>query len=125
MNKFKPYLRPTTFDEIAEDLDELSTGEQLLFSSLDPDELKELDLDPYEYYIIEKLRFNFQEIDNCIVLIRRMDGTHVEVKSMDILSDNNLDDYDMRQRGIREFLKEYYQEYMYQNKDNKISYFCY
>lgn len=117
------FLELTTFDEIAEDLDDLSLYEQLLFCSLDPDGLKELNLNPYEYYIIEKVRFNFQEYNNCTVLIRYMTGEHMEAKSMDILAEGELDDYDLRQRGIREFLKEYYEEYMDKNKDNKIYYY--
>ena len=117
------FLELTTFDEIAEDLDELSLYEQLLFCSLDPDELKKRNLNPYEYYIIEKVRFNFQEYNNCTVLIRYMTGEYIEAKSMDILSGNELDDYDMRQRGIREFLKEYCEKYMDKNKDNKIYYY--
>jgi hypothetical protein len=82
-----------------------------------------LDIDPYEYFIIEKVYFNFQENDNYTVLIRRMTGECAELKSMDILSEGELDDYDMRQYGIKIFLEEYYEKYMYKNKNNKIYYY--
>ena len=118
-------LIETTFDEIAEDLDGLQQYEQLHICSLDINTLKKYKLQPYEYYIVEKIHFNFQESNPDVysVLIIYMDGTKVEVMSSDIFTNGDNGDYDLRQYGIKQFLEGYYNKYMEKNSTNSIYYF--
>lgn len=117
------YLTKTSFEEISEDLDNIPLYYPLFISSLNPEELKKLNLEPYEYWIVEKVHFEFQKDEEYSVLIRYMSGSHVELKGIDILSDQNVNDYDLRQYGMRTFIEEYYEKHMQKNSAKEIYYF--
>lgn len=123
MNEYAPYLVRTTFDEIAADTDELKLYEEYYFSSQDKDELEKNGEEPSEYYTIGKVHFDFQDFDSYSILIKRMDGSKVALKSIDILSEGKLDDEDERIWGIKDFLEEYYENNMTKNPRNDIYYY--
>lgn len=123
MMEYSPYLVRTTFDEIAADTDELELYEEYYFSSQDPNELKRNSEEPSEYYTIGKVHFDFQDSDDYSILIKRMDGSKVELKSIDVLSEGNVEDEDERIYGIRDFIEEYYAKNMFKNSSNNIYYY--
>lgn len=118
-----PYLVRTTFDEIVEYLDEAELYEEYYISSQDKNELRENNEEPHEYYTIGKVHFDFQDLNSYSILIKRMDGSQVELKGIDILSNYNQEDADERIYGMKEFLLEYYEKNMTKNSTGDIYYF--
>lgn len=123
MNEYVPYLVKTSFYEIATYVDELKFYEEYYISSQDKKELEENNEIPSEYYTIGKIHFAFQDSDDYSIIIKRMDGTKSEIKSIDILSEGNIEDEDERIYGIENFLMEYYEKNMPKNSFNDIYYY--
>jgi len=123
MRDFANYLVRTTFDEIASDLDELKLYEEYHFSTQDKLQLEKDDEEPSEYYTVGKVHFDFQDSDDYSILIKRMDGAQVELKSIDIISEGHPDDEDARIWGFRDFLEDYYEKNMPKNSTNDVYYF--
>lgn len=117
------YLIRTTFDEIASDTDELKLYEEYYFSTQDKKELEENNEEPSEYYTVGKVHFDFQDSDDYSILIKRMDGSQVALKSIDIISEGYPDDEDARILGIRDFLEDYYEKNMMKNTTNDVYYY--
>ena len=121
----KSYLKETSFEQVAKDVDELDINGTILFSTLDPCELKELGIEPYMYYVITKTCFSCQNnINNYCVGVWFMGGEFLEVKSIDILSNEMIYSEEERQNGIAKFLKEYCEKYSLDDEhNNKICYY--
>lgn len=117
------YLVRTTFDEIAAYTDESELYEEYYFSTQDKNELEKNNEEPSEYYTIGKVHFDFQDFDNYSILVKKMDGTQVELRSIDVLSEDRSDDEDERIFGIKHFLEEYYERNMPKNPTNDVYYF--
>lgn len=112
------YLVRTTFDEIAALTDELEIGDRVIFSTEDPDELKEFDLQPYRWNAIYKTNLLYES--DYVILIGLIGGSCTVAKDIHILSNGNVDDEDSRIDGIKDFLEEYYRNYMEKNKYGNV-----
>lgn len=123
MKENENYLVRTTFDEIASDVDEAKLYEEYYFSTQDKKELEDNNEEPSEYFTVGKVHFDFQDSDDYSILIKRMDGSQVELKSIDIVSEGHLDDEDARIWGIRDFLEDYCEKNMPKNSTNEVYYF--
>lgn len=116
------HLRRTTFDEIATLTDELELNDHIIFTTEDPDELKYYNLHPCQYNLISKSRL-FYESDY-VITIGLLNGHCTIAKDIYILSNGNIDDEDSRIDGIKEFLEEYYNNYMKKNNSGNIYLIC-
>ena len=112
------YLAKTTFDELATLADELEIDERIVFSTEDPDELKEYNLQPYKWNVICKTNLLYES--DYVILIGLIDGHCTVAKDIYILSNGNIDDEDSRIDGIKDFLEEYCTKYIDKNKDGNI-----
>ena len=119
----KSFLVKTTYEQIAEDVSNLPIGEELYFSTLDNDFLQEYEIEPYEFFRIGKVQFNFQSGDNYSIIICYMDFNRLKVQSIDVVSYNHADDENYIKGGIKDFLYEYCLECADDNPNGDIFYY--
>ena len=112
------YLIETTFNELALLTDELELNDKVVFSTEDPEELDYYNLQPCKYHVIYKSKLLYEK--HYVIIIGLIDGCCTVAKDICILTNGNIDDEDIRVESIEQFVKEYYQEYMDKNKNNKI-----
>ena len=103
----KSFLVKTTYEQIAEDVYNLPIGQEIWFSTLDNELLQEYEIEPYEFFRIGKVHFNFQSADNYSIMICYMDYNRLEVQSIDVVSYNHADDEKYIKGGIKDFLYKY------------------
>ena len=112
------HLIRTTLDEIAALTDELELNDSIVFTTEDPDELERYKLKPCKHNIIHKSNLLYES--DYVITIGLINGHCTVAKDIYIISNGNVDDEDCRINGIRDFLEEYYEQYMEKNKDNNI-----
>ena len=112
------YLSKTTFDELAVLTDELEIGEQVIFSTEDPDVLHKYQIEPCKYNVIYKTRLLYES--DYVILIGLINGNCTIAKDINIISDGKTDDEDIRVEGIKSFIEEYYEKHMLKNENNNI-----
>lgn len=112
------YLVRTTLYEIAAMADEMDIDDTIIFSTEDPDELEHYKLQPCKWNVIKKSKLLYES--DYVVIIGLIDGHCTIAKDIYILTDGNINDEDSRIDGIKEFLDEYYEQYMIKNKDNHV-----
>lgn len=111
-------LVKTTLDEIAALADELLLNESIVFSTEDPVELKYYNLEPCKYNVIYKSKLLFES--DYVITIGLINGHCTLSKDIYILANGNIDDEDSRVDGIKDFLEEYYENYMQKNSNGDI-----
>lgn len=112
------YLVRTTFDELAALTDELILNDKIAFSTEDPEELAYYGLEPCKYNIIYKSKLIFES--DFVITIGLIGGHCTVAKDIYILANGNIDDEDSRINGVKEFLEEYYENYMPKNKNGYV-----
>ena len=112
------YLVGTTFNELALLADEMELNDRVIFSTEDPEYLERYGLLPCEYNLIYKTKLLYEE--HYVIVIGRVDGHSSIAKDIYILANGEVDDEDARVDGIRDFVEEYYDQYMKKNKDGKV-----
>lgn len=112
------YLIKTTFDELAALTDELEIHDKIVFSTEDPEELEHYNLEPCQYNIIYKSQLLYES--DYIIAVGLLFGSCTIAKDINIISEGNVYDEDMRIDGIKNFLEEYYEKYCQKNKNNNV-----
>lgn len=108
----------TDFYKLASDIEKAPMGKSMTFTSEAPEDLEYYELEPSEYNVIWKTNA-FKE-EYYIIIIGRALGHTTVAKDIYILTNGNVNDKSCRINGIAQFLKEYYQLYMKNNKTNDI-----
>lgn len=112
------YLAKTTFEELAALTDELELNDRVIFTTEDPEELANYDLQPCQYNLIYKSKLLYES--DYVIIIGLLDGHQTIAKDIYILSNGNVDDEESRIDGIQDFIEEYYEKYMEKNKDGNV-----
>ena len=112
------YLTRTTFDELAALVDELELNDTVVFSTEDPEELMYYNLEPCKYNVIYKSKLLYES--DYVIIIGLLNGHCTVAKDIHILAEGNIDDEDSRIDGIKNFIEEYYEEYMRKNKNGYV-----
>ena len=112
------YLVRTTLDELATLADELEIGDNIAFTTEDPDELLYYNLEPCKYNLIYKSKLLYES--DYVIVIGLIDGNCTIAKDISILSNGNNEDEDCRVDGIKDFVEEYYEKYMQKNANGFV-----
>lgn len=112
------YLTKTTFDEIAALTDELEINGSIVFSTEDPDVLAHYNLNPCKYNMIYKSNLLYES--DYVIIIGLLNGHCTMAKDIYILSHGKVNDEEARVEGIKNFIKEYYNDHTKKNKHNQI-----
>ena len=112
------YLTQTTFEELAALTDELELNDRVIFTTEDPKELANYDLQPCQYNLIYKSKLLYES--GYVIIIGLLNGHQTIAKDIYILSNGNVDDEESRIDGIQDLIEEYYEKYMEKNKDGHV-----
>lgn len=113
------YLVRTDFDELAKLGDKLKLNEKIIFTSEDPEELAYYELEACQYNVIFKTNI-LREVDDYVIVLGNIMGNTTIAKSMNILTNGDMDNKEIRLNVLKEFIMEYYDKYMEKNKDNAV-----
>lgn len=107
-------LLKTTFNTLAEIVDEMELGDRIAFSTEDPEFLEEYNLQPCQYNVICKSKLIYEM--NYVIIVGRIDGNSTIAKDISIITNGEVYNKHSRLKGISNFIKEYYENYMPKNK---------
>ena len=112
------YMLKTTIKELTMLVDDMSLNNKLVFSTEDPEFLEAHDMPPFEYNMIGKTKLFFEK--DYVVVIGRMCGRTTMAKDINILTNGNVENKEIRINAIEGFIKEYCEKHLSIKEDDDI-----